>query len=393
MTEITKTNANTESRPKDDRRLNGLNEIPFEVLEAFYQFEHFIVLGHQKPDADCATSQLAMSMALRRLGKSVQLVSAGPFLRPEIVEFADHFHSKIDREQIQQYGQDRTLAIIMDCSTTERTYFAQDLNDLSILIIDHHASGEIDGDFCYCDPQAPSTSMLVHNILLQLPLFLFQMAPQKYDGLMTDDLHGLLIDRKVANILFLGFATDTGFFRFLKPDNAGDMLRMVSALVDTKIDLQSIYQQMTGGKLRGTRRMLGLLLLRAGFLLDGRLCVSYGLCEDKKFWEIESNDSDSFYALSLATQNCEVILLLDEAEEGLWNVGFRSLKQHDVGSIAAQFGGGGHKNAAGCRIEAPEPGRALELLLAKLSTLPGLSIQHSEEVREYIASVPKFQMG
>ncbi len=380
---------------------NGLKEIPFEVLEAFYRFEHFVVLGHQKPDADCVASQLALFKALKRLGKSAQLVSAGPFLRPEIEVLAPDFDAAIDQERIARIRKirkedksDSVLGVILDCSTAERTGFAGELEGLPTLVIDHHASGEINGDICYCDPHSPSTTMLVQNVLQQLPLFLFQMQPRRYAHLARAQTS--IIDAEIASALFLGFATDTGFFRFLKPGNAGDMLRLVASLVDNGINLQDVHQHMTGGKAQGTRPLLGLLLLRAGFLLGGKLCVSYELARDKQFWQAESSDKDSFYTLALATRGCEVILLLDEADEtenstGCWNVGLRSLPQHDVGAIAAKFGGGGHHSAAGCRVEADGLQKVLKLLFQECCSLWGLEPgDKTRDLSDYIAAAPRF---
>ena len=378
-------------------KFNRLKEISFEVLEAFYRYEHFVILGHQKPDADCAASQLALALALERLNKSVQLVSFGPFLRPEINMLAAGFSDKIERQKVIEFGVDKTLAIILDCSTAERTGFKEDLQDLQLLVIDHHSSGESEGNLFYCDPNSPSTSVLVHKILLQLPLFLFQMAPQQYEYLVRPRPNGgnrfHCIDQKIACILFLGFAADTGFFRFLKPENAGDMLRLVSNLADTGINLQDIYQHMTGGRLLGTRRILGLLLLRAGFLLNARLCVSYELLADKEYWNAEGSDNDSFYSLLLATQNCEVIVFIGELETGRWGVGLRSLKQHDVGSVAARFGGGGHKNAAGCRLEVASLREALQVTLQELTEFWELGVSERREIQEYIDLVPQFEVG
>ncbi len=376
-------------RPNES--INGLKKIPFCVLEAFYHYEHFIILGHQKPDADCLTSQLALCLALRNLGKSVQLVSAGPFLRPEIQSLVHEFDSELDQSEIAKFSLSKTLAVVLDCSTVERTGFnkEKDLAGLSTLVIDHHSSGKIDGDFQYFDPASPSTSILIQNILQQLSLFLFQIEPQHYSYFLENKK---LINQKIMNLLFLGFATDTGFFRFLKPENGGDMLRLVSTLVDSGINLQDIYQQMTGSHLVPTRRLLGLLLLRAGFLLNAKLCISYSLLEDKAFWHAESNDSDSFYALSLATQNCEVIALLDEAEEGRWNIGLRSLTQHNVGTIASKLGGGGHQNAAGFRLENCSLNDALHQILKELTKLWESEIKSNDlvEINEYIESVPKY---
>ena len=367
----------------------NLKLVPFDVMEALLHFKHFIILGHIKPDADCAVSQMAICLLLQHLGKNTQLVSTGPFLRPEIQRFAHSFDTKIDQNKISKYGKINTLVVILDCSTLERTGFAAELHGLTTMVIDHHVSNEVSDKLCYWDVAAPSTSMLVQNILYQLPLFLSQIKPQSYSHLL--DKENIFIYEEIAHMLFLGFVTDTGFFRFLKPNNGGAMLRQIAHLVDKGINLEDVYQQVNGERLLGTRRILGLLLLRAGFIFAERLSISYVLYEDKKFWQTESNDSDSFYSLSLATQNCEVVILLDEDENACWNIGLRSVKQHDVSAIAKKFQGGGHKNSAGCRLENLSLDQLLKLLIQEVGQFWYLDSENcSGIIEEFIHAAPKF---
>lgn len=344
-------------------------EVSEELLGLFDSYRHFVILGHRKPDADCASSQASLYKGLQRLGRSVQAVSAGPFIRPEILHLEPLFGRSIDREPIDRFGTEQTLAVLIDCSHPERTGFAADIRDLKTLAIDHHVSGEESADYRYIDTDSPSTSVLIYNLLSSLAR---EREP--------------LIDLEIAEMLVLGFATDTGYFRFLKPRNASAVLEQVAELVGFGVDLQEVHSLMHGGKSVRSRRLLGLHLLRLQDFFGGRLCLSYDLKEDFRYAELSDRDYDNFYSMVMTINACEGIVMLSEREEG-WSLGFRSRKHLDVGSLAARFGGGGHYNAAGCSIGHMPMAQALETVLtlfaevwqehfeteSLLSRVPGLS--------------------
>ena len=117
-----------------------------------------VVAGHKEPDGDCVASQLAVAALAGRLGTPTLLLSAGPFDRPEIEDFAARFAASAGDADLGPGA----AAIIVDCSTPDRTgAVAPLLARLPCLVIDHHSSGEVFGDERFVDPSAPSTTALV----------------------------------------------------------------------------------------------------------------------------------------------------------------------------------------------------------------------------------------
>ena len=150
----------------------------------------------------------------------------------------------------------------------------------------------------------------------------------------------------IEKTIFFGLSTDTGFFRFLGSDSA-DVFNAAARLVEYGADPRNIYNQINSGKPYSTRKLLGLLLEKAERYLDGRLVITYESLEDTKKYGLEGRDSDALYSLLLSSQNVEAVVFLRQDTSATCTGGFRSQDKIDVSSVAAKFGGGGHKNAAG----------------------------------------------
>ncbi len=86
-----------------------------------------------------------------------------------------------------------------------------------------------------------------------------------------------------------------------------------------------------------------------------KLAVTYETMEDTKAWGQEGRDSDSLYSLLLSVDGIEAVLFVRQDTELTCTCGFRSRDKVDVSAIAAKFGGGGHKNAAGLSIDGKIP--------------------------------------
>ncbi len=295
-----------------------------QILDLIRNRNEFIVLGHISPDGDCLSSQMAMNSLLLKMGKTVHLANAGPFDRSEISHLRADFLAHIDQEL-----KDRNpIAIVVDCSAPERLgHLAEEIKDLTTIIFDHHSSGEQFGTYRYIIPRSVSTTL----IIMQL-----------YKALDVE------ISQEVAEHLFFGFATDSGFFRFINAYR-GETLRLAAELVDLGVSPNIMNDRMTGGKSLGYVKYLGKLIDRSESYFDGKLMISSSCLDDSKTYVTTDKPSDSLYALLLSVQGVEVVLFFKELEGGKTEVGFRSSHQSivDVGALAERFGGGGHKKAAG----------------------------------------------
>lgn len=295
------------------------------ILRALDEYDSFIIAGHQEPDGDCLCSQLALASFLNRKGKKTKLVSAGPFNRPEIKDWENFFTDSISSEDLAG----KTLSIVTDCSSPDRTgKIGEQLSKIPLMVIDHHSSGDNFGEYRYIDSNSPSTTMLIQHII---------------------ESSGSIPTAEEAEFIFLGFCTDTGFFRHIGSGNP-DVFQAVSRLVEAGVSPNATHRVITGGRTHGSRRLLGRILDRSRLHYNGKLLVSWEALTDRSELETLDRDSDSMYQMLQSIGGVEAVAVIQEEKTGIYSIGLRSNNDTDVGSIAKSFGGGGHQKAAGCTL-------------------------------------------
>ncbi len=224
---------------------------------------------------------------------------------------------------------------MVDCSSPERIgHLAKEIEGLTSVVFDHHSSGEQFGTYRYIVPRSVSTTL----IIMQL-----------YKALDVE------ISQEIAEHLFFGFATDSGFFRFINAYR-GETLRLAAELVDLGgVSPPNVMNdRMTGGKSLGISSTCK-LIDRSESLFDGKVMISTSCLEDNKQYITTDKPSDSLYTMLLSVQGVEVVLFFKELEGEKTEIGFRSSHQSsiNVGALAETFGGGGHKKAAGATVNKP----------------------------------------
>lgn len=302
---------------------NRTPEPPEALVQFIREGEAFIVAGHKEPDGDCVGSQLAVVSVLRRLGKKAVPCTAGPFKRSEIKPFESRFEPCPAGPE-----RDAFRVIVMDCSSLERTG-GLPLEGLPLVSIDHHETAKPEGLAVYLDPRAPSVTFLTLKLIEAL---------------------GLSPTKEEAELLLFGLCTDTGFFRHVDED--GEETFMAAAkLIAAGASPKRAFLEINGGKNLDSRRLAGLVLSRARPLFGGRLLLSYEEYEDGRRFGGESRDSDMIYQLLMSVKGAEAAALIRQETPENCTLGFRSRDVLDVAALAALFGGGGHKNAAGASVD------------------------------------------
>lgn len=296
------------------------------ILQFIDRYRRFALVGHKEPDGDCVGSQLALASFLERIGKRVDLLSSGPFTRTEIAGYAPRFSDKPD----PSIAGDDGAIIVLDCSSLSRIGdVRQGLPEgLPLAFIDHHASGDASGDAVLVDPSAPAVTYLVQTII------------EARSGSPT---------REEAELLLFGLCTDTGFFRHLD-ERSGDVFAAVGRLVEAGASPKRAFDMMNGGKPFASRKLMGELLSRAETKYDGKLIVTSMSLADQERYGLVGRDSDMLYQLLLTVAGMEVAVVVRQESPTDCTVGFRSRETVDVASVAASFGGGGHRLAAGLHI-------------------------------------------
>jgi phosphoesterase RecJ-like protein len=157
-----------------------------------------------------------------------------------------------------------------------------------------------------------------------------------------------------AQLLLFGLCTDTGFFRHVDV-NGENIFLNAAGLIKAGASPKEAFKAQYGGKSFNSRILLGRILSRARMFCNGRLIITHENSDDISQLGIESRDSDILYQLLQAVAGVEAIAYIRQENPEKCSVGLRSRSLIDVGAIAESFGGGGHKNAAGCFIDGGIP--------------------------------------
>ena len=291
-------------------------------------YDFFFISGHKDPDGDSISSALGVAEILKAKGKHYQLISVGPFKKTEIKKFEKLFISELPKRLLSKPN---AALIQVDCSEINRigNGFCDLLKDYPTFIIDHHKTAEatLDNSIIYADSPAA--------------VFLIQQLYEKLVGKP---------DKKLAEILFFGICTDTGFFKFLG-ENTSPVFDGVSRLVSYGANPRKTYSDISSGKPFSTRQLFATVLARTKQYCKGKLLVTYETLEDTQKLGKNGRDTDALYDMLLSTEGAKATIFLRQESETNCTVGFRSKDDIDVSVIAAKFGGGGHKNASGLSIE------------------------------------------
>ena len=326
--------------------MSELYQPPEEVVAFLESHDRFLVFGHVEPDGDCVASQLALDSFLKRRGKQVSVFSEGPFDRPEIKPYENGFRTRIEASDLEG----SPVAVILDCSTPDRIgAMGRGIEGLPVLVIDHHASGEVFGNVRWVIPQAPSVTFLIQRLIEEYP-----------DKPTAEE----------AQLLLFGLARDTGFFRHLV-ENSGFVFQAVARLVDGGASPRNTYRMIHSGWEFSKTKLLALSIQRVEQVLGGRVLMTYQTQEDlRSLGSKAARGSDEVYRILQAVQGVEVVAFIQEEEQGRCSVGLRSNGRWDVGTLARSLGGGGHTLAAGYSAPGSIAGTT-EQLLQSLTSLLG----------------------
>ncbi len=293
------------------------------VCRVLTEKDRFLIACHENPEGDAIGSELALALALRKMGKTATVLNADPV--PGNLRFLPGAETVVSTEDGAGYD----VAVVVDCGSPERTgRVGAELRKCPLMInIDHHRTNGDRGDLALVDPDAAATGLLIHRVLTAL----------RYD-----------IDPDVAVNLYVAVLTDTGSFHYSSAspeafEVAGDMIRRG---VDPWGVAEQVYETQSAGRLRLLGRVLGSLEIASG----GRVASIATTRTDLSEFAEGKDALEGFINYPRSIVGVEVAVSFREEERGGIRVSFRSKGRVDVSAVAARFGGGGHRNAAGCTV-------------------------------------------
>ncbi|MFP6676274.1 MAG: DHH family phosphoesterase [Pirellulaceae bacterium] len=291
------------------------------------------LVSHVRPDCDALGSELGMAYVLRTLGKKVRIVNGQK--TPTHLEFIDPRGdiSAIDVDVTPDQLSDVDLWIVLDTSAwIQLGPMAEVLRNSTAkkAIVDHHVSEDDLGAELFKDTAAEATGRLVAE------------AAEALD---------ITLDKDAATALFAALATDTGWFRF--PIVNAETYRWAARLIELGATPCQLYGQLHERSTAGRMRLRGVALHRLQTELDGRFVHTYVKHEDFGQLGALPTDTEDLINTTLEIEGTEAAVIFIEPTPQAIKVSFRSRCQLDSSEVASQFGGGGHKAAAGASIDGP----------------------------------------
>jgi phosphoesterase RecJ-like protein len=293
--------------------------------------QNFLITSHIRPDCDALGSELGLVGILESLGKKCVIVNGQG--TPPNLAFIDPerrirtLHEDVSPEELA----DHDALVILDTSAWAQLGAMGDVirsSPASKIIIDHHVSEDELGARAFKDTTAEATGRLVVELADQL---------------------GVPLTPTTATPLFCAIATDTGWFRF--GSTTSQTYAVAARLVGDGAIPARIYGDLYEQETLGRLRLRGLILSRLETERSGRLVHTFVRQADYQAAGAVPTDTEDAINLALAISGTEVAVILVEQVSGGFKISFRSRGALDCSQVAQEFGGGGHKAAAGAFIE------------------------------------------
>jgi phosphoesterase RecJ-like protein len=292
-----------------------------DIVHAIRGRQRFVLSSHSRPDGDSIGSQLAMVYALRALGKEAIAVNADP-APPPLMQFPGVPEIRIAPAVDGEFD----AAIIMECSDLGRTGVSG-LDRSFVINIDHHPGNTGFGQLMWFDSSAAACGEMVFDVVKAL---------------------GVPLSREIATHVYLAILTDTGSFHYssISPRTFEICRETLEAGVDPVLVARNVYDSNSMGRLK----LFGAVLSAMQIDGTGRIAIVYLDHEMAREAGGTYEDTEGLINLPLTVKEIEAVVFFKQTEGEQYRVSLRSKGHIDVGGVAKTFGGGGHKNAAGCTV-------------------------------------------
>jgi bifunctional oligoribonuclease and PAP phosphatase NrnA len=322
-----------------------MNLPPNELLEVLNRAERVLLATHVYPDGDALGSLLAMAGSLEAMGKQVFRYSE---------EKASHLYDFLPgAERLQtvlpESLKDFDCAVTLDCG--DRYRLGREMERLltiqPLLVIDHHAGHKSFGDLSWVEADRASTGEMVYDLLRLL---------------------GSDISRDSAYCLYAAIVADTGSFKY--SSTTADTFRVARELAEHGVKPAEVAGKLFDNYTVNRLHLLTDVLATLELYAEDRVAF---ISVTRQMFErtgTSQADAETFINYPRALSSVKIAAFIKEAEDGLISVSLRSKGTlYDVARVAADFGGGGHRNAAGFKLADTTIGETREKLLRELYRL------------------------
>ena len=293
-----------------------------QVVELIENKQSFAITTHVRPDGDGVGSSLGLCWLLRSLGKDAEVI-----LRDIIPVSYVTLPGANEIKQVGEVNGKYDAVFVIECSDLARPGI--DGLDAQVTVnIDHHSTSEHFGTINWIDATASAVGEMIYNLCKAI---------------------GGRISKDIAECLYLAIVSDTGSFHF---SNTTDRtLKVASELIKVGVKpaavSEVIYNSYPWSRIELLRQVLATVRRDA----TGKIAYLRQTLAMADNTDSVDGDNNGFVNIPLAAKDIEAVLYMREVKADAYRVSLRSKGDINVARVAEKFGGGGHKNASGLRVE------------------------------------------
>lgn len=299
--------------------------------------QKIVIIPHKNPDGDAIGSTLGLWHYLKNAGQEAVIVSPNDY--PKFLKWMPgnehilNFESK--NKQAKAALNTATLIFTLDFNLFSRTGQIAPILEESkakFIMIDHHQAPADYAEIMYSDVNMSSTCEMVYNFI----------------SFLGDEN---AITSEIANCLYTGIMTDTGSFKFSATTSKTHQI--IANLIDKGANNSDIHNKIYDTNSPSRLHLLGCALKNMVILPE--YCTAYITLSQEELdkFEYKKGDTEGFVNYGLTLQDiCFAVIFIENTEEGIIKISFRSEGDFSVNQFARKhFNGGGHDNAAGGRSD------------------------------------------
>ena len=292
-----------------------------QVVELIEAKRRFAITSHIRPDGDGLGSSLGLYWLLHALGKDPEVIMRDP---------VPHAYRKLAGAETVRVtpavDQPYDAVFVIECSDITRPGLAA-LDKQLVVNIDHHATTSLFGQINWIDSTASAVGEMIYNLCKAI---------------------GVRPSREIAECVYTALITDTGSFHY--SNTTERTFKVASELVRAGVKpakiAQAVYSNYPWSKLDLMREVLATVRHDP----TGRVAWLRQTVEMQERAGASDEDADGFVNFPMSVGDVEAVAFLKETAPGIYRTSLRSKGEVNVARIAELFGGGGHRNAAGCTL-------------------------------------------
>ncbi|MBF0343980.1 MAG: bifunctional oligoribonuclease/PAP phosphatase NrnA [Nitrospirae bacterium] len=306
---------------------------PQELVSYIREADDYCIAVHVFPDGDAIGAALALFLGLTAMGKRAAVYSKD--LIPQMFDNLPAVENFKPITALNEVDTTNATLIIVDCNSPERAGLPEHAglkapSFKKTLVIDHHVTETNFGDIRWVIPDYPATGLMIYFLLKSLDI-----------PITTD----------IAINVYTSLAVDTGTFRF--SNTTPEALFVASELIKAGVKPVAVADRLYNSW--SEARFLLLKNMLSSLEIHNRLAITVITQDMLKDTGANLEDTDNFVNFPIMINSVAVSALFKEVDTDKWKVSLRSRGEVDVSGIAQRFGGGGHRNAAGFRINGSLP--------------------------------------